>query len=724
MINVSAFALRDCDFVGNYFMNRTGGAYGGALHVLNSSGVVSNTFFRSNTVIGSYSVGYGGAINVTGGSVALRDITLIANNSYGQWASETRWYGCGGGISFNGGSHSLSNAVLFLNETQRHIQLTATEGGGIYVFNNASVAISHATIAGHSSDGLYVAAGNVTLRNSILANNYPDIGGGGTVTVSHSLVSDGTGGESPDILSGDPLFDEEWFYLTPESPCLNSGLGTVAAAGLTGYTVSTNGAAELAGTTVSMGYHYPPGTVLTPFSEVYVSPTGDDEASGDAAHPFRTIARALQASGNRLRVHLLPGIHDSAAGFPLQISNRATTQFVGGNPQTTIIDGKNAANKRLFEYFYAFGNNRISGVTLRNGGGELPKLEEMWAGGAIYLACARLTIENCIVSNNINSTTSNRGEFGIHVYGGGAIGAKQAALTLSNSTFAGNTSNNNSSGGGAILTHSTVGTISDCVFSNNVVNAQTGPAGHNRAVSGGALHLGRSSFAIRDCLFIGNKAIAHKDKSSAGGALFYCDGRVSIRNSIFASNHITNNSNVVTLMGAAVYQHNVSFLSSARKLSLENCTIVGNTSDGITGNGVYGNNNYMELVNTILLSNQPHDFTNLTAVAFSHCRADRLISGERGNITADPLLINPAGGNFGLRTMGGQYTPGGRVVRYDANSPCIDGGTNLNWMAAVTDLRGFARLAHGLPTSGGKPRVDMGAIEVHIPRSGTTMIVQ
>lgn len=484
MINVSAFALRDCDFVGNYFMNRTGGAYGGALHVLNSSGVVSNTFFRSNTVIGSYSVGYGGAINVTGGSVALRDITLIANNSYGQWASETRWYGCGGGISFNGGSHSLSNAVLFLNETQRHIQLTATEGGGIYVFNNASVAISHATIAGHSSDGLYVAAGNVTLRNSILANNYPDIGGGG------------------------------------------------------------------------------------------------------------------------------------------------------------------------------------------------------------------------------------------------AIGAKQAALTLSNSTFAGNTSNNNSSGGGAILTHSTVGTISDCVFSNNVVNAQTGPAGHNRAVSGGALHLGRSSFAIRDCLFIGNKAIAHKDKSSAGGALFYCDGRVSIRNSIFASNHITNNSNVVTLMGAAVYQHNVSFLSSARKLSLENCTIVGNTSDGITGNGVYGNNNYMELVNTILLSNQPHDFTNLTAVAFSHCRADRLISGERGNITADPLLINPAGGNFGLRTMGGQYTPGGRVVRYDANSPCIDGGTNLNWMAAVTDLRGFARLAHGLPTSGGKPRVDMGAIEVHIPRSGTTMIVQ
>lgn len=134
---------------------------------------------------------------------------------------------------------------------------------------------------------------------------------------------------------------------------------------------------------------------------------------------------------------------------------------------------------------------------------------------------------------------------------------------------------------------------------------------------------------------------------------------------------------------------------------------------------------YTRVVNTILFGNLPFDFTNLTAAAFSHCRADRLIAGAQGNITADPLLIDAEAGNYGLQTRTGQYTAaGGPVLRYGADSPCIDAGTNLLWMVGATDLRGFPRRSHGLPSSGGAARVDMGAIEVRIPPSGLLFMVR
>lgn len=726
--NAVNLLVRDCLFTNNYIFGiHNSLCYGGALHVVNSSGMISNTLLIANETHGRAGVGYGGAINVSGGAMHLRDVVVLANRVRGEWASEPWRVGYGGGLSFHGGSHSLSNALLFLNQSRRHVVLTATEGSGIYVWNNATVAIANATVAGHSSDGLHIVSGNVTVRNSILAGNAPDIGGGGTLAVSHSLVGDGTGGGTVGILSGDPVFDEEWFYLAPGSPCRNSGLGTVAAAGLAGYTVSTNGAAETAGAVVSMGYHYPPGAALEPFSEVYVSSdAGDDEAAGDATHPFRTITRALQASTGRLRVHLLPGVFDDAAEFPLRVNDRATLQIVGADPQTTVIDGKNAANKRLFEFIRAFGNNIIGGVTLRGAGGAVPAFDGIRAGGALHLSRSRLTIADCIVTNNRATVGLGAITLGIQTVGGGAIGAKQAALDICGTRFAGNTTTWGSSGG-AILAHAVVGSITDCAFSNNLADAQTGPNAHNRSMSGGALHLGRSSMEIRDCRFTKNKAISHQNGNSAGGAVFHCDGRVAARNCIFADNQITNNYIVYPLYGAAVYQHNPGYLSAARtSLAFENCTVVGNFGDGgVYGHGLYGHDAYSRVVNTILFANLPYDFTNLTAAAFSHCRADRLAPGAQGNITVDPLLIDADAGNYGLQTRTGQYTAeGGPIQRYGADSPCIDAGTNLLWMVGATDLRGFPRRSHGLPMSGGAEQVDMGAFEVLIPPPGSLFMVR
>jgi len=718
--------MRDCILTNNYiYGSYPNNCYGGALHVLNSSGMISNTVFGANEAHAQVGTGYGGGLNISGGAVHLRDIVVLANRSMGEWASENWRCGYGGGISFHGGSHTITNALLFLNQSRRHATLTATEGSGIYVWNSAVVKINNATVYGHSSDGLYVASGNVTVRNCILARNSPDIGGV-SASVAHSLVRDGTGGGTTNILTGEPGLDDEWFYLAADSPCRNTGNGTVGAARLTGYTVSTNGAAEATGATVSMGYHYPPGTSVGPLSEFYVSYAGgNDGQSGDADHPFKTIPRALQAATGRIRVHLLPGTYDTATGFPVRIAHRGSVQIAGTDPQTTFIDGKNAANKRLFEFFCAYGNNRISGVTLRNAGGTVASFDGIQAGGAIHISRGRLTIENCSITNNRATVGAGAIGLGIHTIGGGAIGAKQAALDIRDTLFAGNKSTSGSSGG-AILAHATVGIFLNCTFSGNMVDALTGPNGHNRSVTGGALHLARSSLDIYNCLFTGNKAISHRSGESAGGAIFQCDGRVALRNCVFANNLLTNNYTVMPLRGAAAYQHDPGYLSGARTaLDIDSTTIACNRGDdGSYGYGLCAVDTYTRVDNSILWNNHPADFTNLSPAVFFYSRADNLIPGANSNITDDPLLIDPAGGNCGLQTSVRQYTStNGTTASYGGNSPCIDIGYNLAWMAGETDIRGLPRMSCG---RFGKTllRVDMGACEVMVPRAGMTILVQ
>lgn len=726
--NADNFTMRDCRLRENFIEGQhNSDCYGGALYILNSTGTISNTVFTANTVLGRAGVGYGGGLNVSGGAMHLRDLVFLGNRSRGYWAGEAGRRGYGGGLSFRGGNHTVRNTLLFLNQARRHMVLTATDGAGIHVANNATVSIENATVYGHSSEGLYIVSGTVSIKNSIFARNNPDIGGPVTpAALSHSFIGDGTGGGTVNILTGDPGFNEEWFYLASDSHCRNAGDGLVSAAGLAGYTVSTDGTPESTDATVSMGYHYPPGAALAPFTEYYVSETGNDGAAGDADNPFRTIAHSLSTPGERVRIHLLSGTHDSAVEFPLRIEDRGTVQIIGADPATTFIDGVNVNHTRLFEIRNAYGNNRISGVTLRNGGGSVPTMDDLTAGGAIFLGRARLTIEDCVLEQNLANVGATAGGIGIQTLGGGALGAKQAALDIRRATFRENETRQRS-GGGAILTHSTVGVIENCVFQNNVIDSLTGPGGHNRSAMGGALHLARSCIDIRDTLLTGNKAISSQGGESAGGGLFHGDGRISLRNVVFANNQLTNNLWANPLYGAAIYQFNPgsSHVANRFNLSVENNTIVGNYGDGNDyGHGLFGHDDYMEVVNTILWQNHPTDFTNLTEAAFSHSRADGLTPDVNGNIVDDPRLIDWENGDYGLQSRHGQYDEDGKLLYFTGTSPCIDAGINRDWMAQATDLRGFPRISRGIPREGTGTRVDMGAIEVKIPPIGTITLMK
>ena len=132
-----------------------------------------------------------GAINVVGGALTLRNVTVSGNTS--QYA--------GGGIRHAAGTLTLINSSVVNNSTQN-------DGGGIWAFGGTLVVVN-STIAGNTAvgygGGIYVngPAGSATISTSTISGNSAVVGGGiynlaSTVIVRSSAIvqnnSPGQGG--------------------------------------------------------------------------------------------------------------------------------------------------------------------------------------------------------------------------------------------------------------------------------------------------------------------------------------------------------------------------------------------------------------------------------------------------------------------------------------------------------------------------------------------------
>jgi hypothetical protein len=119
---------------------------------------------------------------------------------------------------------------------------------------------------------------------------------------------------------------------------------------------------------------------------------------------------------------------------------------------------------------------------------------------------------------------------------------------------------------------------------------------------------------------------------------------------------------------------------------VENCTIVSNTQINNFGGGVCFNGASTGMVyNSIVYFNSGANYYNATNSFYYCCTTPD--PGGAGNITNDPMFVNAASGNW----------------RLQANSPCINTGSNQNWMTNAVDLDGRIRIRYGT--------VDMGAYE-------------
>ena len=285
-------------------------------------------------------------------------------------------------------------------------------------------------------------------------------------------------------------------------------------------------------------------------------------------------------------------------------------------------------------------NATLDGFTIRDGN------QYSGPGAGVYMTASGAIVKNCIITGNYNTYYNLHRGGGVYMSGG----------VVSNCTISLNTIEfwSNNEGGGVFMDG---GLLVACRIQDN--NAEQG---------GGGVYVNNANATVRNCLITGNKS----------GYLDRCDGH-----------------------GGGVY------IAAG---TVENCTIVTNSANRTSATGAYGGGIYRSggtVTNCIVYNNRSvsSTYSNIYAtagVAYT-CTTNPVVAGS-GNISADPLFVNPAQTNYTLQ----------------ANSPCIDTGTNQTWMTGAKDLAGGDRILKG---DKGKI-VDMGCYETYVPPKGTMIILR
>jgi len=370
----------------------------------------------------------------------------------------------------------------------------------------------------------------------------------------------------------------------------------------------------------------------------------------------------------------------------------ATVSNFNTNRSATVILGNNQNRCVFMSNAYA----AVHGFTITNGtadfgggvlayGGLLNNCaivgncatgsSASWGNGGGGVKCQSSTIiTNCLIMQNI----ATQDAFG--------AGVNCDVGQIYNSTIIGNTAYPPSWAGGVFA--------KNCNIYDSMITA-------NSAYDGGGAYVAYSS-SIRDC-FVGNNAASRK-----GGGLAL-DGLCSVQGCIIISNTALTNGGGVTIDGGArkgpcllenslVVENWSRYGGGAYCIKyngtstgiVANCTVVSNSCD-IAGGGVYvASTVKCFMTNSIVYFNSgPYsNVYELKSAAFS-CVAptNGFTENNLNNISDNPQFSDLNGRNY----------------RLTVNSPCVNTGTNQDWMTNSFDLDGRQRIRYGT--------VDMGAYE-------------
>ena len=350
------------------------------------------------------------------------------------------------------------------------------------------------------------------------------------------------------------------------------------------------------------------------------------------------------------------------------------------------------------------------------------------------------TVTGCTLSANFASNSGGGAESATlnhctlsantAYYGGGANNSVLSDCVLSNNTATAGSPPGFASrqaspqqrmlpcGGGA-----TWSTLTDCTLAENRTDSEGGGAfsvtlnnctltGNSANDAGG----GAYSCTLSNCTLTGNSAYY-------GGGVAYCESLVNCTLDGNSASWVGGGAQESTLNSCLLTNNSSFFTGGAGECTLDNCTIRNNYADAGTA-GAEGST----LNNCILSGNNSPSvegltawgctFNNCTIVGnsagtggcalnncilyyngdiwdentFNYCCITPLPDNGIGNITNEPALLDPEGGDFHLLK----------------NSPCINSGNNA-CVTNSTDLDGNPRVAGGT--------VDIGAYEFPWPTS-------
>ncbi len=262
-----------------------------------------------------------------------------------------------------------------------------------------------------------------------------------------------------------------------------------------------------------------------------------------------------------------------------------TIVIAGAGAATTIIQpmASDTTNRVIYIDANSVGNTNvtISGVTIRNGhdGPDLLGGAGILAGSVSSPQKDRLTLQNCIITNNHNApiSASYTGQ------PGGGVFMNGGDLTVTNCTFSNNTSAASQGGAIAFLqpdsaAPAAVLTITGSTFTGNSLT-NTSASGIN---GGGAVWIntiaansGANAHSITSSTFINNSAKATSTGYSFGGAIYAQVGSTNITNSTFTGNNSAGTSG----QGGAIY-------NDSGVMNISYSRLAGNTAAG-GGSGIY-----------------------------------------------------------------------------------------------------------------------------------------
>jgi hypothetical protein len=467
------------------------------------------------------------------------------------------------------------------------------------------------------------------------------------------------------------------------------------------------------------------------------APADGDGMSWEMAFTDLQDALAAAVSGDQIWVaegnYKPTSSSDRSVSFVLKSGVKIYGGFAGGekylrerslDPGLTVLSGDigtvGVDTDNSYHVVYAEGvtDAVLDGFTVTLGYGDTNS-----AGAGMYTINSLLTVSDCVFSQN---KVAVKAATGMGYGRGGGMYNENSAVIVTNCTFsenqAGNRLYNKIGAGGGMYNKGGFVTdendwhwplITGCTFSDNVASSSWDVT----QGGGGGMYNDYCSPTIDSCTF-------KRNLGGCGGAMLNFSPQLTITNCIFDTNSTNYYNNG---LGGAIY--------NLARATILNCTFYQNGWSGnplspntAVGGAIYDGRTGSTIANCIFIENAARGYGGaiVSAAVRPHTSLTNCLFNEnvswQGNpdpqyevidhiwganidsvnnlFNIDPLLVDPAGGDFHLR--------------YD--SPCIEAGfygrhADVYWPFGlpVTDFEGEKRIVDA--DGDGVPNIDIGADE-------------